>query len=41
MESLSLRSRTMLAVPITGDLAYVPANHRIDIDRFAADHAGR
>jgi hypothetical protein len=39
--SLSLRSRTMLAIPIIGDLAYVPANHRIDTDRFGASHAGR
>jgi len=31
----------MLAVPITGDLAYVPANHRIDTDRFPAGHAER
>jgi hypothetical protein len=31
----------MLAVPIIGDLAYVPANRRIDTDRFAAGHAGR
>jgi catechol 2,3-dioxygenase-like lactoylglutathione lyase family enzyme len=26
---------------ITGNLVYVPANHRIDTDRFAAGHAGR
>jgi hypothetical protein len=36
-----LRSHIMRGVPITGNLAYVPANHRIDTDRFAAGHAGR
>jgi hypothetical protein len=31
----------MRGVLITGNLAYVPANHRIDTDRFAAGHAER
>jgi len=31
----------MRGVPITGKLAHVPANRRIDTDRFAAGHAGR
>jgi hypothetical protein len=37
----SLRSHTMRGVLITGSLAFVPANRRIDTDRFAAGHAGR
>jgi hypothetical protein len=40
-ELSSLRSHIMRGVPITGNLAYVPANHRIDTDRVAAGHAGR
>jgi len=31
----------MRDVLITGNLAYVPANHRIDTDRLAAGHAER
>jgi len=31
----------MLGVLITGNLAFVPANRRIDTDRFAAGHAER
>jgi hypothetical protein len=31
----------MRGVPIIGNLAYVPANRRIDTDRFAAGHAER
>ncbi len=31
----------MRGAPITGVPGYVPANYRIDADRFAADHAGR
>ena len=40
-ESLSLLSRIMRNVLTTGNLGYVPANRRIDADRFAAGHAGR
>jgi len=40
-ESSFLPSLTMRAVPITGNLAYMPANRRIDADRLAAGHAGR
>jgi hypothetical protein len=40
-ELSSLRSHTMRGVLITGNLAYVPANRRIDTDRFAVGHAER
>jgi len=40
-ELSSLRSHIMRGVPITGNLAYEPANRRIHADRFAAGHAGR
>ena len=39
--SLSLLSHIMRSVLTTGNLGYVPANRRIDADRFAAGHAGR
>ena len=41
MELSSLRSLTARGVPFTGNLAYVPANRRIDADRFAVGHAER
>jgi len=40
-ESSSLRWHTMRGVLITGNLAFVPANRRIDTDHFAAGHADR
>ena len=39
-ESLSLLSHIMRSALTTGNLGYVPANRRIDADRFAAGHAG-
>ena len=36
----SLRWLIMRGVLTIGAPGYVPANHRIDTDRFAADHAG-
>jgi hypothetical protein len=41
MESSSLRWLIMRGVRTIGVPEYVPANRRIDTDRFAADHAGR
>jgi len=40
-ESLSLLSHIMRSVLTTGNPVYLPANRRIDTDRFAAGHAGR
>ena len=40
-ESLSLLSHIMLGVLTTGNPVYLPANRRIDTDRFAAGHSGR
>ena len=40
-ELSSLRSHTMRGGLITGGLVFVLSSHRIDADRFAADHAGR
>jgi hypothetical protein len=38
---LSMPSHIMRSALTTGNLGYVPANRRIDADRFAAGHAGR
>ena len=40
-ESLFLLSRIMRSVLTSGNPVYLPANRRIDTDRFAAGHAGR